>query len=119
MFWTLQIFQKIYCAYSGEKQLTLEEFLPIYADAKKDKDIGQIDDYIEVLKLYDKEGNGYISANQLTHLLIGYGKNLTFFVMAYHQHALKDDNTSHITFNLYFRLIMVASQEKSWKLMKF
>ncbi|ODM97096.1 Myosin light chain alkali [Orchesella cincta] len=60
----------------GEKMLKIEEFLPIYADAKKDKDVGQLDDYIEVLKLYDKEGNGYISANQLSHLLLGYGEKL-------------------------------------------
>lgn len=59
----------------GEKQWTLEEFLPIYADAKKDiaKDCGQIDDYIEVLKLYDKDENGLIAAHQLSHLLMGYG----------------------------------------------
>lgn len=51
----------------------MEEFLPIYADAKKDKDVGHMDDYIEVLKLYDKEENGLIAANQLSHLLVGYG----------------------------------------------
>ncbi len=53
--------------------LTIEEFLPIYADAKKDKDVGQIDDFVEVLRLYDKDGNGTIPSNQLTHLLMGYG----------------------------------------------
>lgn len=61
----------------GEKMLSIEEFLPIYADAKKDKDVGQLDDFVEVLRLYDKDGNGLIPSNQLTHLLMGYGNLIT------------------------------------------
>lgn len=60
--------------------LSIEEFLPIYADAKKDKDVGQLDDFVEVLRLYDKDGNGLIPSNQLTHLLMGYGNSITLTI---------------------------------------
>jgi len=54
--------------------LKVEEFLPIYAEAKKDKDIGNIDDFKECLKLYDKEENGTMVYDELKHLLSALGK---------------------------------------------
>lgn len=60
----------------GEKQLTLEEFLPIYAQAKKDKDQGCYEDFLECLKLYDKAENGLMLGAELTHTLLALGEKL-------------------------------------------
>ncbi|KAL4711417.1 hypothetical protein ACJJTC_016171 [Scirpophaga incertulas] len=60
----------------GEKQLTIEEFLPIYSQAKKDKDQGCYEDFLECLKLYDKNENGLMLGAELTHTLLALGEKL-------------------------------------------
>ncbi|XP_063635010.1 myosin light chain 1 isoform X1 [Cydia splendana] len=60
----------------GEKLLTVEEFLPIYAAAKKDKDQGGYEDFLECLKLYDKNENGLMLGAELTHTLLALGEKL-------------------------------------------
>ncbi|GFS31366.1 myosin light chain alkali [Nephila pilipes] len=60
----------------GEKLLTLEEFLPIYSAVKKSKDMGQIEDLLEGLKVYDKNENGTMMAAELAHVLLSLGEKL-------------------------------------------
>lgn len=56
----------------------LEEFLPIYAQAKKDKDQGCYEDFLECLKLYDKAENGLMLGAELTHTLLALGKRFYY-----------------------------------------
>ena len=58
----------------GEKKLTLEEFLPIYSQVKKDKDVGAYEDFMEALKVYDKMENGTMMEGELGHILLSLGK---------------------------------------------
>lgn len=58
----------------NEKKISLEEFLPIYAQVKKDKDQGCYEDFIECLKLYDKAENGSMLLAELQHALLSLGK---------------------------------------------
>ncbi|XP_035232590.1 myosin light chain alkali-like [Stegodyphus dumicola] len=58
----------------GEKMIDFEEFLPIFSDAKKSKDMGQIEDLLEGLKVYDKNENGTMMAAELAHVLLSLGK---------------------------------------------
>jgi len=59
-----------------EKKFKLDEFLPIYSTVKKDKDCGSYEDFMEVLKLYDKEDNGMMLYAELEHILISLGERL-------------------------------------------
>jgi len=59
-----------------EKIFKLADFLPIYAQVKKDKDAGSYEDFIEVLKLYDKEENGTMMFAELEHILMSLGEIL-------------------------------------------
>jgi len=59
-----------------EKQMKLDEFLPIYSQIKKDKDCGSYEDFVEVLKLYDKESNGMMLYAELEHILCALGERL-------------------------------------------
>jgi len=61
----------------GEKLMTLEEFLPIYSQIKKDKDVGAYEDFMEGLKVYDKAENGTMMAGELAHVLLSLGEKLT------------------------------------------
>lgn len=60
--------------FSDEKKLKVEEFLPIFSQVKKEKkDQGCYEDFLECLKLYDKEENGKMMAAELSHSLLSLG----------------------------------------------
>ncbi|KAH1012268.1 hypothetical protein HUJ05_011451 [Dendroctonus ponderosae] len=61
----------------NEKKLKVDEFLPIYSQVKKDKEQGNFDDFLEALKLYDKEENGTMMAAELAHTLLSLGERLS------------------------------------------
>lgn len=61
----------------GEKKMTFEEFLPIYSQVKKEKDVGAFEDFMEGLKVYDKAENGTMLAGELAHVLLSLGEKLT------------------------------------------
>ncbi|KRZ80890.1 Myosin, essential light chain [Trichinella papuae] len=60
----------------GEKRLDFEEFLPIYEQLTKEKEVGSYHDYIEGFRVYDKEGNGKIMAAELRHSLLALGERM-------------------------------------------
>lgn len=61
----------------GEKKLTLEEFLPIFSQVKKEKESGAYEDFMEGLKVYDKNENGKMMEAELAHVLLSLGEKLT------------------------------------------
>lgn len=58
----------------GEKIITIEEFLQIFSDVKKEKEQGCYEDFIECLKLYDKKEDGKMLLAELSYALLGLGK---------------------------------------------
>lgn len=61
----------------NEKLLTLEEFLPIYGQVKAQKEQGCYEDFIECLKLYDKNEDGTMLSGDLSNALLSLGETLT------------------------------------------
>lgn len=61
----------------GEKKLSVEEFLPIFAQVKSTKDQGSYEDFMECLKLYDKMENGTMLFAELEHSLKALGEKLS------------------------------------------
>ncbi|KAJ3627179.1 hypothetical protein MTP99_014578 [Tenebrio molitor] len=61
----------------NEKKLKVDEFLPIFSQVKKDKEQGTFEDFLECLKLYDKEENGKMMAAELSHTLLSLGERLS------------------------------------------
>lgn len=53
----------------GEKQYKFEEILPHYKEASNDTDCGTFADFMEALKTFDREGQGFINAAELRHIL--------------------------------------------------
>ncbi|KAI3389238.1 hypothetical protein SNEBB_007649 [Seison nebaliae] len=62
----------------GEKSIKFEEFIPIYAEFYKmpDSTFGTSDDFLEGLKLFDKEGNGYMNLCEMTQVLVAMAEKL-------------------------------------------
>lgn len=75
--------------FSDEKKLKVDEFLPVYGQAKKDKDVGNIEDFTEILKLYDKNGDGKMALAELSHILQSLGMaHITKHLLHYRYHGI-------------------------------
>jgi len=61
----------------GKKIMVLDDFYPIFAKVKLAKNAGGIHDFVEILKLYDKNEDGTILGNELFRLLTNLGEKLT------------------------------------------
>ena len=59
---------------SGNKRVSFEEFLPIFLSGQQKKDSGSMEDFIEGLRVFDKDGNGFINSAELRHVLTSLGK---------------------------------------------
>lgn len=57
-----------------EERISFEVFLPIYQAIVKTKNTDTADDFLEGLRHFDKDGNGFISSAELRHLLTALGK---------------------------------------------
>lgn len=62
---------------TGEKRFSYEEFLPIYEQLQKEKEVGTFADFMEGLRVFDKEENGKILVAELRHALLALGERLT------------------------------------------
>ena len=60
----------------GEKRLTFEEWLPIYEQLSKEKEVGNFADFMEGLKVFDKDECGKIMSAELRHVLLALGERL-------------------------------------------
>jgi myosin light chain 6 len=62
---------------TGEKRLSMEEFLPIYEQLQKEKEVGTFADFMEGLRVFDKDESGKILVAELRHALLALGERLT------------------------------------------
>jgi len=75
-------------ACAGEKQYKFEEILPIYKQVSADAEAGTFADFMEAFKTFDREGQGFINAAELRHVLTSLGQSRLF--MQLHQNSVKD-----------------------------
>merc|ERR1712013_217071 len=61
----------------GKKTLTKAEVFPMYKACKDSKDQGGFHDFVEILKLYDKNNDNTMIGNELFRLLTNLGEKLT------------------------------------------
>lgn len=61
----------------GEKQYKFDEILPIYKEVNSQDQAGTFADFMEAFKTFDREGQGFINAAELRHVLTMLGEKLT------------------------------------------
>ena len=54
--------------------MSFEEFLPIFMSYQKRGDEGSAEEFIEGLRVFDKDGNGFINSAELRHVLTSLGE---------------------------------------------
>merc|ERR1712087_898004 len=96
----------------GEKRVTFPDFLPIWANVKADlRDTGCKEDYIEGLKVFDKDGAGKVPMAEVQNVMCTLGEKLeqaeaaNLFVLL----GIKEDEDGNIGYMEFIDKLIAAT----------
>lgn len=96
----------------GTKQITVEEFLAIYSEFFKmpEKTFGTYEDFMEGLKLYDKESNGLLSLAELSQVLVAMAEKITMDQLEEIMKSTetKDDADGMINYDTFVKKVLAG-----------
>ncbi|CAD6185985.1 unnamed protein product [Caenorhabditis auriculariae] len=64
-------------SYEKDARLSFEDFVPIFKSVNKNREDHTVEEFVEGLSHFDKEGNGLINVAELRHLLTTLGERLS------------------------------------------
>merc|ERR1711983_538612 len=93
------------CTDKADARVTFETFLPLLQAVSGKKITDTVDDFVEGLRHFDKEGNGRISAIELRHLLTGLGEKMSEEEVEQLIHG-KEDSQGNINYEEFVKMVL-------------
>lgn len=91
---------------SGSKRISFEEFLPIFHSFGQRKASKSTNEgFVDGLRVFDREGNGQVSAAELRHVLTGLGEKMTEEEVDLLLSGL-EDNQGQINYEEFVKTVM-------------
>ncbi|KAL1463260.1 hypothetical protein WDU94_015027 [Cyamophila willieti] len=91
--------------HKSDERISFEVFLPIYQAISKGRSADTADDFIEGLRHFDKDGNGFISSAELRHLLTTLGEKLQDEEVE-QLLAGQEDSQGNVNYEEFVRMVM-------------
>ncbi|SCZ97333.1 BZ3500_MvSof-1268-A1-R1_Chr4-2g07143 [Microbotryum saponariae] len=88
----------------GNGQIDFPEFLTMMA--RKMKDTDSEEEILEAFKVFDKDGNGFISSAELKHVMTNLGEKLTENEVAEMIREADADGDGQINYNEFCKMMM-------------
>ncbi|CAL1294102.1 myosin-2 essential light chain-like [Argiope bruennichi] len=88
-----------------DERIGFEVFLPILQTISKNRSTDTAEDFIEGLRHFDKDGNGFISSAELRHLLTTLGEKLTDDEVE-QLLAGQEDSQGNVNYEDFVRMVM-------------
>jgi myosin light chain 6 len=95
---------------AGEKTISFDEFVPIYSEffAMPANYFGTLEDFMEGLKLYDKESNGNMSLAELSQVLVSLADKLPseYLQDILQSTGTKEDDDGNIKYEAFAKKVL-------------
>jgi Ca2+-binding EF-hand superfamily protein len=92
----------------GEKRISFEEFVPIFDQLAKEKEVGSFHDFMEGLKVFDKDESGKIMGAELRHILMALGERLTPDEVEEMMQGNVEDGEGMVNYEAFIKKIMAG-----------
>lgn len=91
----------------GDKRLSFEEWLPMYEQLGKEKEVGTFHDFMEGLRVFDKDETGKILGAELRHILLALGERLEASQVAEIMEGV-EDGEGMVNYEAFIKKIMAG-----------
>ena len=88
----------------GNGEINYEDFLTIVK--RREKDVDKEEEVLNAFKLFDKEGNGLININELKHIMLTVGNNITEEELNDLLKEADTDNDGYINYEEFLRSLL-------------
>jgi Ca2+-binding EF-hand superfamily protein len=98
----------------GEKQYKFEEILPIFKTVSGEDQSGTFADFMEAFKTFDREGQGFINAAELRHVLTMLAERLadTDVDQILKYTGTEEDLDGNVKYEEFIKKVMAGPDEK-------
>ena len=90
---------------TAESRVSFETFLPILQAVSQKKITDTVEDFVEGLRHFDKDGNGFISSAELRHMLTSLGERMTEEEVESLIHG-QEDSQGNINYEEFVKMVL-------------
>lgn len=87
------------------ERISFETFLPILQTVSSKKITDTVEDFVEGLRHFDKDGNGFITSAELRHLLTSLGEKMSEEDVENLIHG-QEDSSGNINYEQFARMVL-------------